>query len=738
MSDVSDSAGLGPELRETIQAGYRAWLAARGFAPRRGQRLMIAEIARTLAESQLDDEGGRPNGLPHVCVVEAGTGTGKTVGYVLGAVPVIQARGLKLVIATATVALQDQLVGRDLPDLLSHTPLRFTFALAKGRGRYACPSRLDRHVNGDTTEALPADLFDDGPKAGAMERAVFREMLDDLVEGRWDGDRERYARAVDDRTWSAATMDHRGCTGPRCSFFRDCPYFLARERVQKADVIVANHDLVLSDLALGGGVVLPPPDETVYVFDEGHHLAGKALGHLRRFARPLAGIQNLDAVERLLGSLAQRTSRDPALVAAAQRVAVAGDPMRMALRRALELAETLPELADGGAGAGRRGGGRDRMLHRYPLGEIDGELRDTAAELASGHAELVQALEIAQERLRRMAEDEGGGNSDLEVWMTGLGQYAGRIEGALALWQDLATAVDAGLPVQARWVARPENAQRMDGDVSLDVEFQSSPLEAADALAGVLWARCHAAVVTSATLATTDGFRRFADQAGIPEGSRFVSAPSSFPFAEAAELHVPAMRSDPSRADAHSDEIAELLPGLIDPDEATLVIFTSWRQLDAVSMAMPAELMARVLSQATETKGRILAVHRERIEAGSGSIIFGLASFAEGIDLPGEYCRHVVITKLPFSVPDDPVEAAVAEWLERQGRNPFMEVSVPDAALRLKQACGRLLRSETDTGRITLLDSRIVTRRYGRAILDVLPPFRRRIEAGRAAAVAGG
>jgi ATP-dependent DNA helicase DinG len=270
---------------------------------------------------------------------------------------------------------------------------------------------------------------------------------------------------------------------------------------------------------------------------------------------------------------------------------------------------------------------------------------------------------------------------------------------------------------------------RIDAEGSLDVEFQSSPLEAAEALTEVLWTRCHAAVVTSATLASTDGFGRFAEQAGIPPGSRFVSAPSSFPYETAAELHVPRISADPSRAAEHADAVAALLPELIDPDEATLVIFTSWRQLDAVSAAMPADLMRRVLSQATETRSRILSEHRKRIDAGRGSIIFGVASFAEGIDLPGDYCRHVVITKLPFSVPDEPVQAAMAEWLEQQGRNPFMEMSVPDAALRLKQACGRLLRSETDTGRVTLLDPRIVTRRYGRAILDVLPPFRRRIEA---------
>ena len=131
------------------------------------------------------------------------------------------------------------------------------------------------------------------------------------------------------------------------------------------------------------------------------------------------------------------------------------------------------------------------------------------------------------------------------------------------------------------------------------------------------------------------------------------------------------------------------------------------------------------MRQDDHSKQEVLRRHREAVDRGNGSVIFGLASFAEGVDLPGAYCAHVVIAKLPFSVPDDPVDASLAEWLETQGRNPFMEISVPDAALRLVQASGRLLRTESDTGRITLLDRRILTRRYGRAILDSMPAFSR-------------
>jgi ATP-dependent DNA helicase DinG len=153
--------------------------------------------------------------------------------------------------------------------------------------------------------------------------------------------------------------------------------------------------------------------------------------------------------------------------------------------------------------------------------------------------------------------------------------------------------------------------------------------------------------------------------------------------------------------------------------------------LRAVEKALPRICLERVLAQDRLPKRELIQRHRSRVDAGEGSIIFGLASFAEGIDLPGEYLTHVVVTRLPFSVPDDPVGATLAEWIESRGGNPFMRISVPDASIKLVQACGRLIRKEADTGRITLLDRRVLTRRYGRALLDALPPFVREVDGVR-------
>ena len=193
-------------------------------------------------------------------------------------------------------------------------------------------------------------------------------------------------------------------------------------------------------------------------------------------------------------------------------------------------------------------------------------------------------------------------------------------------------------------------------------------------------------------------------------------------------LRVPDLRADPRDSEAHTQAIVRDLPAMLEGAQGSLVLFSSRRQMRDVFAGVDLEWRKRVLLQGELSRQATLAKHREQIDKDQVSVLFGLASFAEGIDLPGAYCQHVVIAKIPFAVPDDPVEAALAEWIEARGGNPFMEIAVPDASLRLVQACGRLLRNEQDTGSITLLDRRLVTQRYGKAILNSLPPFRREID----------
>ncbi len=167
------------------------------------------------------------------------------------------------------------------------------------------------------------------------------------------------------------------------------------------------------------------------------------------------------------------------------------------------------------------------------------------------------------------------------------------------------------------------------------------------------------------------------------------------------------------------------MPGLLEQERGTLVLFSSQRQMESIYERLPEASKQRILMQGQYSNQEILQRHRQRIDEQGSSVIFGLASFAEGVDLPGDYCSHVIIAKLPFAVPNDPIQATLAEWIESRGGNPFMEMTLPDASLKLVQACGRLLRSEKDRGRITLLDRRVLSKRYGSRILADLPPFRR-------------
>ncbi|EPM73849.1 ATP-dependent DNA helicase DinG, partial [Pseudomonas syringae pv. actinidiae ICMP 18886] len=178
----------------------------------------------------------------------------------------------------------------------------------------------------------------------------------------------------------------------------------------------------------------------------------------------------------------------------------------------------------------------------------------------------------------------------------------------------------------------------------------------------------------------------------------------------------PDLKADPRDSVAHTAAIIRDLPGLVEGSRGTLVLYSSRKQMQDVFDGLDRDWRKQVFIQGNLSK-----------QETESSVLFGLASFAEGVDLPGAYCEHVVIAKIPFAVPDDPVEAALAEWIEARGGNPFMEIAVPDASLRLVQACGRLLRTEEDRGTITLLDRRVVTQRYGKAILNALPPFRREI-----------
>ncbi|MEM1110920.1 MAG: ATP-dependent DNA helicase DinG [Pseudomonadota bacterium] len=707
---------LTDEQKDRIRDAYNAVMERKSLSPRWGQRQMIAEIARTLGRIPAP---GEPAGdEPAVCVIEAGTGTGKTIAYAVAAIPLAQALNKRLVVCTATVALQEQFVNKDLPDIREHSGLDFDFVLAKGRRRYVCLTKLDRLISQGQGEGDLLPLYPDENAAPASPDAqpYYDAMVEALGRGEWDGDRDNWPDAIPDAVWFSTTTDHSQCSGRRCPNISQCSFFRARDALQGADIIVTNHDLALSDLALGGGAILSDPEDSIYVFDEGHHLPDKALSHFASFCRLHTTVQWLQESKKML-------------IQAAPTLAVMADLTRYLQKLPGEMDEALEGLqvaedvvAQLFQGEAPPRDAREDQQLRLEHGRVSDDLQGVARALAARFSKIVDALSRMESLLSDALDDDFRDidKTDIETWHTNAGAMLGRAQGVLTLWQDYAADTELEEPPRARWLTR------LGGDGQRGFDLRASPILAADILDEYLWSRAAGVIVTSATMTALNSFERFILHSGSPRQGNYKVVESPFDYASAS-FNVPAMGSDPSDAEAHTGELIAQLPKLINPSEATLVLFSSRRQMLDVYNGVRASLGDQLLMQGDYSKQEILRRHREAIDAGQGSIVFGLASFAEGVDLPGDYCRHVIIAKIPFAVPDSPLEAALAEWVEAQGRNAFMEISVPDAALRLVQASGRLLRTESDTGRVTLMDRRVLTRRYGRAILDSLPPFKRQL-----------
>jgi len=708
---------LTDELKQTIQRAYSLMLQRKSLQTRPGQKRMIAEIARTLCEVEQDAEGRRLSDEPGVCVVEAGTGTGKTLGYLVAALPVAKALDKKLVIATATVALQEQVLLKDIPDLLQHSELRFTYALAKGRGRYLCLAKLDNLLrSGNSSADALRDLFQiELEQQLEPDRALYERMLDQLSSGQWQGDRDDWPEVLEEPVWRAVAVEHGQCAGSRCSFFSSCCYFRSRANLEKVDCVVANHDLVLSDLALGGGVILPAPADTIYVFDEAHQLPGKGISHFTHQLRLGTTAQWLDQLSALMQRTATQLS-EPSRLAPLLREAVdlAGSA-RVAVQDNLLMLEPYVDRAEASAVRGEIG------QFVFPGGVVDSALCSPLDALGLEFAVLAAKLDKIVAVLKDNMEGEGGEveKAQAESWFLLFGGAQTRCEAAAQCCLHFSRADAKGAVPAARWMVFNDNGTQHD------ITLYTSPVLAAEALQDKLWSSCYGAVLTSATLTTLGSFDFLAERCGLPGSARFHRIQSPFSHQEAAVLQLPRQGFDPADAEAHTRAIIARLPQLLTEKTGALVLFSSRRQLLDVLEGLDPMFRRKVLAQDDYSKQELLRLHKEAVDKGQASIIFGLASLAEGIDLPGDYCTHVVIAKIPFPVPNDPVDATLGDWVKAQGRNPFQEIAVPEAALRLIQASGRLLRRESDRGTITILDQRLLTRSYGRAILDSLPPYPR-------------
>lgn len=659
------------ELDDVMKARIREGLAGMktvipGFRPRQQQLAMMAEVARVLTADTAERVG----------VVEAGTGSGKSFGYGLPAVAVATARQQRLVISVSTISLQEQLVQRDLPMLAAGTGWSFTTAIAKGRSRYACLLKLNKYAS--TQPAAQALL------AACLDRT-------------WTGDKESVP-ATSPLDWAAIAATSRDCIGRACPHFAVCPYEQAREAVRQASIVVTNHDLLVADLRAGPGVLLPDPEQSLLVIDEAHGLPEKA-----RNTREGFGVEYAQAdIRRSFKRLSHALRRWRFLLGFAE------------WWRLGQTARALGGLSRRLVRTPWQGTSRSRWV--FPAGVVPGSILTAARTLVTASGKMATHL---QERRLALLQDARDGRLDPLV-----AQEVNAVIGEVAaIAEQIVTALtlfcqtdEDGRPPTARWIDRREEQAQVRH------RLRAAQVSAASFLQDRLWGRTAGAVLASATITSMGRFDRYLETCGLQGQVRTLRLPHVFDYPRQGVLRVPRMTQAPD-SPRHIQEVCEIIRDYVAPGEGVLTLFTS-RQAMTQAEGLLSDLGTALLVQDRLPKAEILRRHAQNIADGQRSVILGLQSMSEGVDLPGKLCSTVVIAKLPFAVPTNPVELTEAEWLRQQGRDPFREMTLPATSVKLMQSVGRLIRKETDTGTVIIADNRMTTRRYGKELLNGLPPFR--------------
>lgn len=663
------------------------------YRDRPSQKVMIAEIAKIFWTAE-DPTNDNPNKPKNIIAIEAPTGTGKSQSYLLPSIIVGRRKAKKIVVSSATVKLQQQLCDSELPRLNECIEGGITYMIAKGRRRYVCPSRLEKEVGGANQMSLMAES--NGGEADKRDTHIIT-LHKSLKDKSWDGERDSVK--VDDAVWSDISTDSNGCTGVRCAHYKECPFFVARAQLEKVDVVVTNHDLLLSDLSLGGGVILTKPEETFYILDEAHHLPEKTLSS---FASNYASISTLRMVEKMANDHAKSATGS-----LSHHIHTAADSLFDYLNDLTTALENLDSLKNKGD------------ILRFPFGVVPDSFTQIGGLIRTGSEKLVTALSEYHELLSD--ESQGKEISDKEQKeMMDTSIYLDRANAIYDTWRWLLKDAGNDSPI-AKWI------EVIPSGRDVDYVLTASPVSAGPALKAAFWDKALGVVLTSATLTALGKFDLFLEQAGlslIPERVRSIALPSPFDFQTQGKLVVPKMKNSPKNIEGHTAEVIQILPTLYPKKGGMLVLFTSRKQMEAVREALPMSSKQVTMMQGDDSLSNMIAKHKTLVDNAIPSVMFGLQSMAEGVDLPSDYCVRVVIVKLPFDVPSDPISKSYAEWLEANNRNPFSEVALPSASRKLAQYSGRLIRREDDFGEIYCLDNRLSTSSFGKSLIAALPPYK--------------
>lgn len=636
-----------PEGADAVFAALSRVVEELAGEPRPGQERMAGIVAEAIASGR------------HA-VVQAGTGTGKSVGYLVpAAVHATAPDGGPVVVATATLALQRQLIDRDLPRVAQALepvlPRPLSYAVLKGRNNYICLQRL----HGGSTDDDDADALFEAP-ASALGRQA--KALRAWAEATTSGDRDDYPDELDPRVWRAFSVGRRECVGEsRCAFGAECFTALRRQEVMEADIVVTNHALLAID-AVEGVPILPEHDAVI--IDEAHELVDRVTSAVMLELSP-AGAERAASTSRRLV--------DPET---AERMTVAVEGLDDALRT----------LAAGRVGPTR----------------IESWTKDVLLSLTLVRDSFRQAM-------AEVGADRESGDADAQAARQ-------RAAGLLEEVHDAAGTLITLSGEDVVWLDPGESASRAP-------VLRSAPLSVAGLLRTSLVAD-GPVVLTSATLASGGGFDSVVASVGLPPDTVAIDVGSPFDHGRQGILYVARHLPPPGRDGVPMEALDELADLLEAAGGRTLALFSSWRGVERAAEYLRVRLGDRPdLPILVQQRGDAVAGLVERFAAVPESSLLGTVSLWQGVDVPGESCSLVVIDRIPFPRPDDPLIAARQRAVDEAGGSGFSAVAVPRAGLLLAQGAGRLIRSPQDRGVVAVLDSRLATAGYARSLRATLPPF---------------
>ncbi|MDF7331056.1 ATP-dependent DNA helicase DinG [Proteus mirabilis] len=689
-------------LSQSVKMQISQWYKAlpehiEGFIPRAPQREMIAEVAKTFS-----DETGR-----HL-IIEAPTGVGKTLSYLIPGIAISREEKKPLIISTANVALQDQIYSKDLPLLKKIIP-DLTFAGAFGRGRYLCPRNLEAIC---ATEGEQIDLMflleDKVDVATSAEREICQELKHDFTSFGWDGLRDHHKRALTDSLWRKISTDKMNCLGRNCQYYHRCPFFLARREIDEVDVVITNHALVMA--AMESESVLPDAKNILLVLDEGHHIPDVA-----RDALEVEGEITLSALNMQLDNMTRHVSQYLAQFIPVKPPKLA-DPIRFdahiaKMREAYQDVEhftraLLPERSE-----------NDEYL--FPLGQLPEQLLLCCQDLFK----LTDGLKMLGESILNDLTERTAKEDVVRLHRAILttSRMVGYLENMAKLWR-LATLEQTSKAPVSKWLTR-----RYDKKQS-HLYLHCAGIRVSEQLTQLLWKNIPHVVITSATLRSLNSFSRIQELTGLSEhfDDRFITLSSPFTHERQGKLVIPKMRYEPTMANekAHLKEMARYFrQGMVENHHrGQLVLFSSQRAMEGFLEEVK-DLRLSLLVQGDQPRYRLVETHCKRIDADDNSVLIGLQSFAEGLDLKGDYLTQVHIHKIAFPPVTDPVIVTEGEWLKSLKRYPFEVQSLPSASFNLIQQVGRLIRSHHCHGEVVIYDRRLLTKNYGSRLLTALPVF---------------